>query len=284
VLVQWVRASHGSGRRLIRSARRVATLIAVWLTVSVVVGAAPGVGGAGAQDQAADEDEVRRGGGVYMTACAACHGTSALGGVGRGVERGPRLDGLPLAAIDQVVRTGRMPIVERRLGVFTDQLADADRRALLVFMRERFGLEGEIPTVGPGDAARGQELYVRNCAACHGAHTTGGIVGGGTEAPAIDVGDPVAVAEAVRVGPVEMPAFDEEVLDQQQVDDVIAYLQAVDASPRTLLGVREVNDVTAALAAIVLAAAVLVLVSWVGGPPREAPPPPPTAPGGDTWA
>jgi ubiquinol-cytochrome c reductase cytochrome c subunit len=264
----------------IRTARPAAALIAVWVAISGLVGA---VQAAGAEDPWEDETALR-GGGVYQANCAACHGTAALGGVGHGDERGPPLDDVPLPYIDQTLRTGSMPIVNKRLGVFTDRLSDEDREALLVYMRVEFGLEGEIPTVGEGSAARGQELYVRNCAACHGAHATGGIVGGGTEATPLEVRDPIAVAEAIRVGPFEMPAFEEEVLDQQQVDDVIAYLALVDDAPRTLLGLREVNDVTAALAAVGLTGAVLVMVWRLGQRPTDGPPAPPTSPGGGTWA
>jgi ubiquinol-cytochrome c reductase cytochrome c subunit len=267
-------------RRIVRPA---ASLLAVWLLLGVLAGVLTNaVGPAGAQEAWEDETALR-GGGVYQATCAACHGTAGLGGVGHGVERGPPIVDLPLPYVDQTLRTGFMPIAEKRLGIFTERLTDADREALLAYLRIEFGLAGEIPTVGDGVAARGQELYVRNCAACHGAHGTGGIVGGGTEAPALDGLDPVAVAEAIRVGPREMPAFEEEVLDQQQLDDVLAYLAVVDDTPRTPLGLREVNDVTAALAAVGLAAVVLVVVRRLAGR-RDRRPPPTTAPGGGTWS
>lgn len=65
--------------------------------------------------------------------------------------------------------------------------------------------------------------------------------------------DSVAIAEATQVGPFEMPAFDPDVLDADDINDIVAYLEAVDGSPRTAIGLREVDQAVAGLLALGLA-------------------------------
>ena len=232
-------------------------LAVVTLAVTVV-----GLAATADEDDGDDSDLLVRGGELYQANCAACHGPRGEGGPGPDVLAGPSLTGLQLAYVDLTVRTGRMPIPEPSVGVYTDRLDDAERRALLAYARERFGLTGEIPVTSSGDPARGQSLYVRNCAACHGAAADGGISGASVRVPPLIGLDGVAIAAATRVGPFDMPAFDPAVLSDDDVDDIIGYLDVVADTPRTLAGVREVDQVTAALfaAGLGLAASVVLLL------------------------
>jgi ubiquinol-cytochrome c reductase cytochrome c subunit len=212
---------------------------------------------AAAQDTAADRygerDEIVRGGEIFQAACAACHGTRLEGGPGPGVLEGPAMTDTDIAYVDLTMRTGRMPIVAREVGIYVDELDDAEREAVNAYLLAVFDLPGEIPTVGEGSAARGQELYIRNCAACHGAAGDGGIAGAGNIAwPLTDL-DGVAITSATRVGPFTMPAFDEAVLDDGQVDDIVAYLELASEVERTFVGVAEIDQVGEALFAIGLA-------------------------------
>jgi ubiquinol-cytochrome c reductase cytochrome c subunit len=238
---------------------------------------------AAADVSAADDATlVQRGGEVYQANCAACHGTRGEGGPGPDELLGPPLDTVDIRFIDQTVRTGRMPIAEPSVGVWADTLDDADREALVAYARERWDLPGEIPTVHPGDASRGQELYVRNCAACHGAAASGGISGAQAWVPPLVGVDGVAIAEATRIGPFEMPAFDPAVIADEDIDDIVGYLEAVAATPRTLAGVREVDQTTSGLYAVGLGIAAMVVVlvvararRWYRHEPegvRDAPP------------
>jgi ubiquinol-cytochrome c reductase cytochrome c subunit len=215
-----------------------------------------------AQDTDVAEDLYVRGGEVYQANCAACHGTRGEGGSGEGVLAGPPVNELDLAYVDLTVRTGRMPIPEPSVGVRADHLSEADREAMAVYVAEAFDLPGEIPTVDSGDASRGQEIYVRNCAACHGAAAGGGISGANVWVPPLVALDGIAIHQATRVGPFEMPAFDAAVISDTDIDDMIGYLDVVAATPRTVAGVREVDQLTSSLYAIALAltAAVVVLV------------------------
>jgi ubiquinol-cytochrome c reductase cytochrome c subunit len=246
--------------RVGRDPHGVPATAAVVLAVCLLGAAAWIVTQAGARAQSPDLDLVDRGGEVFQATCAACHGTRGEGGPGPGIADGPPLLGIELAYLDMTVRTGRMPIAERSVGVYADQLTEEDRRALVAYAEERLDVVGEIPTVQPGHAARGQELYVRNCAACHGAAADGGISGASVFVPPLVGIDGIAIAEATRVGPFEMPAFDPAVLSSEDIDDIVAYLEAVDASPRTPVGLREVDQAVAGLLAVGLAiAASLVL-------------------------
>ncbi len=236
----------------------------------------------GATAQGPDPDLVTRGGEVFQATCAACHGTRGEGGPGPGIADGPPVRGIELAYLDMTVRTGRMPIPDRDVGVYADQLSEQDRLALVAYAEEHLEVTGEIPTVEPGHPARGQELYVRNCAACHGAAADGGISGASVFVPPLVGLDGVAIAEATAVGPFEMPAFDPAVLDSEDINDIVAYLEAVEASPRTAVGLREVDQAVAGLLALGLALAaslVLFIVArarrWYPHEPgayRDAPP------------
>jgi ubiquinol-cytochrome c reductase cytochrome c subunit len=242
-----------------------------------------------AQDAGAGQGELYvRGGEVYQANCAACHGTRGEGGTGEGVLAGPPIQGLELSYVDLTVRTGRMPIPEPSVGVRTDQLSDADREAMSFYVAEAFELSGEIPTVTSGDASRGQEIYVRNCAACHGAAAGGGISGANVWVPPLVDLDSIAIHQATRVGPFEMPAFDAAVISDTDIDDMIGYLDVVAATPRTVAGVREVDKLTSGMYAIALAlaAAVVVLVvararRWSPGDPEGFHTAPPFEPRGD---
>lgn len=242
--------------------RRAAVLLVVSLLATVWVAVA--VAGRSSAVDADEQDPYVRGGEVFQANCAACHGTQGEGGTGSGVLAGPPIEGLELAYVDMTVRTGRMPIAAPAVGVRTDRLSDADRAALVVYVAERFDLSGELPTVAPGDPSRGQEVFVRNCAACHGAAGGGGVSGGSTRVPPLVGVDSIAIAEATRVGPFEMPAFEPAVLDDGDIDDLVSYVELVAATPRTAVGVREVDQIGAALFAVGLgsgAALVMLIVA-----------------------
>jgi ubiquinol-cytochrome c reductase cytochrome c subunit len=267
----------------ITAVRTFAGVAMVWVTLSVL---AHVLTSSSADARELDDEQLQRGAGIYQANCAACHGTVAEGGPGvTGNTSGPALDEISVNYVDMTLRTGRMPIADRSTGVLREELDDDEREALVAWMAERFDLPGEILEVGNGDAARGQELYVRNCAACHGAAGDGGISGAGVTVPPISGVDPVATVQATRVGPFEMPGFSEQVLDEQQVADIAAFVEAAGEEEGTLLGLHEVDEVVGALFAGGLALLGLVVllvtdrarfVSRHGGPgprpglPRDA--------------
>lgn len=235
-----------------------------WAVVVVALGAVWGVTGERARAQDEDgADVVARGAQLYAVNCAACHGPRGGGGSGEGLRAGPPLEGVEVAYVDQQMRTGRMPIADRASGVVRDDahpLADEEREAILAWLADAVGLTGSIPQVGEGDASRGQELYAVHCAACHGSVGNGGVSGSGVLVRGLRGVDPVAVVEATRVGPYDMPAFDTDLISEQEADDIAAFTSAEIEQPRTtLLGLPELNRV--ALSGL----AGLLLLLVVGG-------------------
>lgn len=171
--------------------------------------------------------------------CAFCHGNQ-----GEGTARGPGLrHGQNGAALmDFMLRTGRMPIEhEREPSRHSDPVYDDEQIAALVeHVVTEFDPPGpEIPEVRPvttAQIATGQQLYQQHCAACHA--TTGigsalltqrgqGSLGGTTGVVIPDVlgSSPVEIAEAVRTGPGTMPVFGPEILRDDELDPLIAYVE-----------------------------------------------------------
>lgn len=249
---------------------------AVALLCSLVGGAlflgtaqATGTEGADPAVPALGDHELARGATLYQRNCAACHGQRGGGREGSGITAGPSVDTVDVALVDLMLRTGRMPIPHLPSGVRQDQLTDDDRRAVVGWMQQRFGLPGQIPTIGVGDPGRGLDVYVRHCVACHGATGAGGIAGGDTPVPELHGVDGIVLAEAVRTGPLAMPAFSEGVLDDEALADVFAYLGEVDQAPRTPAGLREINPVASALATIALITALVALLRGVARTTRD---------------
>jgi ubiquinol-cytochrome c reductase cytochrome c subunit len=87
-----------------------------------------------------------------------------------------------------------------------------------------------------GDATRGETLFRENCMQCHGATGSGAAIGDQQWAPALDRATITQIAEAIRVGPGEMPSFGEAHLTPADVDDVATYLsqQRAAGGPRGL--------------------------------------------------
>jgi ubiquinol-cytochrome c reductase cytochrome c subunit len=165
-----------------------------------------------------------RGADLYQANCSACHGMG-----GEGTANGPALTRSGAAAVDFMVRTGRMPLpapnepVRRGAPIF----AEPDIQALVAYV-SAFGQGPPIPNVqvdSATDTAAGRAAYVATCAACHGAGATGDAVGGGQVAPPLLDTAPTQVGEAIRIGPGAMPAFDARQVSDQELSQIAAYLQ-----------------------------------------------------------
>lgn len=163
---------------------------------------------------------------VYVARCASCHGPD-----GAGTDRAPSLVGVGAAAADFELRTGRMPFTGppgtqavRKPPAFDDQTI----RDLVDYVAS-LGPGPAIPnpTVDPRAVSAGQRLFIANCAPCHGATGNGGAVGGGALAPPLDKATPLDVAEAMIIGPGQMPVFSSFGDDERNaVVSYVTYLQA----------------------------------------------------------
>lgn len=209
---------------------------------------------------------------LFETSCAACHGSD-----GAGVEgRGPSLHDEGEAAVDFVLRTGRMPMADpsaqaRRGPVrFSEEEIDA-----LVSYAGAFGDGPAIPDVDAtsSDIVAGGELFRLNCAACHTASGAGAAIGGGREAPSLMESSPIEIGEAVIIGPGAMPSFDS--FDNADIDNVAGYVADLQASNATGIdSFGGVGPVAEGLAAWLLGLLPLIAITrWIGRPHegRDAP-------------
>lgn len=231
-------------------------------------GEGPGEGEAGEGDgEPARAQQVARGAEIYQLSCASCHGAA-----GGGSEIAPGLQDVSSTYIDLVLRTNRMPPGDLSPDTAGNtkgalDLSAEDRMAVVAFTEEVFALEGDIPDVGEGDPAQGLLVWGTHCASCHGAAGQGGVAGRGAFTPPVAGLDAVTIAEAVRVGPFDMPRFSETVVDEEDIADVAAFMDLVAEEEGTPVGLTETNPVYLAGLAGLLSLVVLVSCLWLAGRP-----------------
>lgn len=240
-----------------------------------------------ADDVAAQEAEpltgdVDLGGQLYAQACAQCHASDGGGATVPGTDRtAPALSGRPevtASYVDLVLRTGRMPPAgdpydnQPRAVAFDD----AEREAIVAYVTGEFDLTNDLADVTQlpeGDPGIGQAVYAANCAACHGSTGAGGVAGGGAWTPAVYMYDTVTIAEAIRVGPFQMPAFGEDIISDEEVADIGAFLEEVRDESGTPLGLVELNPVFASGFVALLAVAMILSLFWISSKPTWFPDP-----------
>lgn len=264
--------------------RRTVRTLGSWLVVLVVAAAtALWWGPRGVAAQEADVvGDVDLGGQLYAQHCAQCHASDGSGAQVPGTNReAPALVDHPEVTagyVDLVMRTGRMPPAgdpydnQPREILFTDE----ERLAIVAYTSQEFGLTSDLAdlTEQPeGDAARGQNVYATNCAACHGSTGAGGVAGGGAWTPAVYHYEPTTIAEAIRVGPFQMPAFGEDQVTDQEVADVAAFLEEVRSETGTPLGLVELNPVFASGFVALLALVMVLSLFWISAKPTWFPDP-----------
>jgi ubiquinol-cytochrome c reductase cytochrome c subunit len=173
---------------------------------------------------------------IYQSDCAVCHGSD-----GRGTNRGPTLIDVGRASTDYELSTGRMPLAavgrsdsrpDAPLQVLPNvELGDPNQipqrhdpaystatiGALVDYVAQLAGDGGpDIPAIGPGNVADGGESFRLQCAACHAWAGDGGALLN-REAPALHSATRTQIAEAVRVGPGQMPSFGSAALSDDQL-------------------------------------------------------------------
>jgi ubiquinol-cytochrome c reductase cytochrome c subunit len=201
---------------------------------------------------------------LYDSSCAACHGPQ-----GGGTADGPALVDSGAAAVDFMLRTGRMPqpAPDQPVRRGRPAFAEADIEALVAYVAS-FGQGPAIPGVQVNDSsdlAAGRAAYVATCAACHGAAGSGDAVGGGAVAPPLLDTAPTQVGEAIRVGPGAMPAFDARQVSDKDLSSIAAYLAYLrtKAAPggETVGGVGPVAE--GYVAWLIYLAGLLVVTRWI---------------------
>lgn len=219
---------------------------------------------ADARSAADVEEATDRGGELYQRWCAVCHATD-----GTGTGAGPPINAVPIALVDLTMRTGDMPMTDPDRGVRDREFSAAEREAALAFMVEEFGLTGDVDVPGRGDAGRGQDVYTVHCAQCHGGTGEGGVAGAQATVPSTRGRDPILIAQAVRTGPFQMPPFTTDLLDDDELDDLVAYLK--DPPSNSPLGLADLTRVAAFGWAMLLGAVILAACWWIAHLPVRAP-------------
>jgi ubiquinol-cytochrome c reductase cytochrome c subunit len=253
---------------------------ALWLTTTLRAGSAvgstvgsssfgstPGATGGGADaaySRAGDTGVGRR---VFLRDCAWCHGIQA-----QGTSRGPDLRHAGPAYVDFMLRTGRMPLLSPDTSGRgqVPKYDSATISALVQYVGEQLGTGEPLPQLSAGDITSGRTVFLANCAACHGSSGTGTILQDGTRVPQLYETKSEQIAEAVRVGPGEMPPFGAGTLDEQELSDVTAYVQEL--GPKQVNGghgLDQYGPIAESLVALLIPLPLLVLVIILMG--RRAP-------------
>jgi ubiquinol-cytochrome c reductase cytochrome c subunit len=149
-----------------------------------------------------------------------------------------------------------------------------DQITALVAYVASLGAGPPIPevNVNAADRSRGGVLYRANCAACHQSAGAGGALSYGHSAPPLDQATPTQVVEAMRVGPSEMPVFNERTIDDQDADDIAAYVQYLrDPNNRGGAALGGNGPVPEGAVALIVGLGGVVAVSvWIVGRRRRA--------------
>jgi ubiquinol-cytochrome c reductase cytochrome c subunit len=167
---------------------------------------------------------VAKGQQLYLTGCASCHGADGVG-----TSIGPTLVGVGAASADFYLTSGRMPAAQgepyqppRKQPAY----AQPDIDALVAYVAS-LGGGPPVPdiNIAGADVAEGGVLYRSNCASCHQSAGAGGALSYGRSAPDLKEATATQVGEAMRIGPGEMPVFNEATLSDQDATNIASYVE-----------------------------------------------------------
>ncbi|HEX6420030.1 MAG TPA: c-type cytochrome [Acidimicrobiales bacterium] len=251
-----------TARRRLRRLLVAVPLVAAAAVTPLVVRPAAG--------QQSDDELVERGRELYLTGCASCHGDD-----GRGVEtdegdtRGPSLEMAGEASAFYYLSTGRMPLASsEEIPTRKRPAYDDEEIAALVAYVATLGEGPPVPEVDldGADVAQGGEIFRANCQACHSASGSGGALSYGRSAPRLAEATPTEVAAAVRAGPGQMPVFGRETIANDELDDLVRYVEYLDdpSDPGGLPIGRTGPIPEGFVAWLVGMVALIVLVAWIG--------------------
>ena len=181
---------------------------------------------------------------LFEAHCQSCHGYQGQGGQ----TSAPVLTDVGAAAADFYLSTGRMPLNNPGNEAIRHHpyFNPAEIRQLVAYVNALPEITGTdsygptIPTVNPlcttdtppnpnpsgcVTLSEGQQAYAINCAQCHQAAGSGGMLSKGNVVPSLQNANITQVAEAMRVGPKPMPVFSPTQVSQQQMSAIAHYVQ-----------------------------------------------------------
>jgi quinol---cytochrome-c reductase cytochrome c subunit len=242
-----VRFLNRSAGRLSRHRRRpvaglLLMLLGLVLTGTLYAAFAPAQAGAAKSDEAL-VDEGRK---LFLVGCSFCHGQNGEGVLQQdGNQLGPSLAGVGSAAVDFQVGTGRMPLVQHG--------AQNPAKPQTYTQDEIDALAAYVASLAPGPAvpdpsdysmaglsdedreeavARGGQIFLTNCTACHNFAGKGGAMPRGGYAPDLSDTSQRHIYEAMLTGPGQMDNFSNGNLSPEEKRDVIAYLYSLREQPQ----------------------------------------------------
>ncbi len=183
------------------------------------------------------------GGKLFTRHCAACHGEEGVGGVGVPLALPGFLSAAPDSYLEKTIRLGRPG---RVMPAFTS-LDDDEVKAIVAHIRSWHPQAPQpMASTVAGDVQHGKTLFAERCAACHGADGKGGHGTGVTFsrprdlpiiAPALNNHGFLAAAtdgmirHTLRHGREGTPmvSFLEQGLNEQDIDDLVAYIRSFEA-------------------------------------------------------
>lgn len=178
---------------------------------------------------------------LYTRHCAACHGATGSGGVGVPLSLPDLHAVIDDRYLQETIRLGR----PGRVMPAFKQLADDEVNAIVRHVRSFAKPASSTLKIKPpqGNASRGEALYAKHCAACHGArgegsHGTGVTFSRPREMPVLapalnNAGFLAAASDSVikktlvhgRTG-TPMPSFSKQGLTNQNIDDIVAFVRS----------------------------------------------------------
>jgi quinol---cytochrome-c reductase cytochrome c subunit len=241
-------------RRRLGSASRARKLVAgpaLLFGLAIIAGSVLFMTGARAQGAnqlvSTNPADIQAGAVLFQAHCQSCHGYQGRGGSGTQANV-PALVSVGAAAADFYLSTGRMP-----LAVSTQQpmrhrpfFNQNQINQLVAYVNALPVITGNppgptIPTVAPlcptnlpaytgatrnncVTLSEGQQAFSLNCAQCHQAAASGGILSKGNVVPSLHDANPTQIVEATRVGPKPMPVFSTNQLSDSQASAIARYV------------------------------------------------------------
>jgi len=249
-----------------------AALLLGLVFVGLLYGALTRTGGGAQAEPTSASQDIATGQALFKATCSSCHGLDA-----QGTSQAPSLIGAGAAAVDFQMSTGRMPAKE--LG------AENGRGPVLFTQQQIYDIADYIASLGGGPAipdaqqvstagantALGIQLFMANCAQCHGFAGDGGALTYGKFAPALTQATPTQIYEAMLTGPEAMPVFSDGAISPQAKRDIIAYVVGTRTEPNPGgLSLGRIGPVTEGLVIFLGGMGVLVLIAmWITAKRRE---------------
>jgi ubiquinol-cytochrome c reductase cytochrome c subunit len=218
------------------------------------------------------QQDIANGQELFEATCSSCHGLDA-----QGTSQAPSLIGAGAAAVYFQMSTGRMPAHE--LGAenargpvkFTEQeILDIAEYIQSLGGGPQIPTSAQVSTQG-ANTALGSQLFMANCAQCHGFAGDGGALTYGKFAPALTQSTPTQIYTAMLTGPEAMPVFSDGALTPQAKRDIIAYITETRVEPNPGgLSLGRLGPVTEGLVVFLAGMGSLVLIAmWLTAKRRE---------------